>query len=351
MLPKVRLILAVTTAAFVVAALGFGLFSRNTSVFAIGLHSARGAPLERSLPEPPDWKQFIALAALRRAEELNRLLDLPNPEPPAAPGESAEQAPTAPPESVAVNTPDGAPAPEPEPMREPSATTEPAVAAASASPPRPTAEVPAAEVAAPASPARLDEPPPAEAAVSQAPEPAAVAAASSTSQALANEPPTAAADVSVPSPALEPPPAEAASFGHPESEPPPAGVAMAIPQPPETESVPAPAEVAPAQAEPARAARTEGATTLALRSTSAPENAVEKPTTAAVPLPRPAPPRTNVRHPARPKAQRPVRTKTAHATRAVNARAARTRPVGEPAANLPSVHPFSGLYQQSHPSQ
>ncbi|MFL5087314.1 MAG: hypothetical protein ACJ8FP_21050, partial [Xanthobacteraceae bacterium] len=176
--------------------------------------------------------------------------------------------------------------------------------------------------------------------------------ASSTSQAPANELPPAAADVSVPSPAVARPPAEAASSGHPESEPPAAGVAMAIPQPPEAESVPAPAEVAPAQAEPARPARIDdGATTLALRSTSAPENAVEKPTTAAVPLPRPAPPRTNVRPPARPKAQRPVRTKTAHATRAVNARAARTRPVGEPAANLPSVHPFSGLYQQSHPSQ
>ncbi|MFL5105067.1 MAG: hypothetical protein ACJ8DX_03115, partial [Xanthobacteraceae bacterium] len=202
MLPKVRLILAVTTAAFVVAALGVGLFSRNTSVFAIGLHSARGAPLERSLPEPPDWKQFIARAALRRAEELNRLLDLPNPEPPAAPGESAEQAPTAPPESVAVNTPDGAPAPEPEPMREPSDVTEPAVAAASASPPPPTAEVPAAEVAASAAPARLDEPPPAEPAVSHEAEPPAAEVASSTSQAPANEPPTAAADVSVPSPAV-----------------------------------------------------------------------------------------------------------------------------------------------------
>jgi len=60
-------------------ALGISLFSapRNNSVFVVGLRSAQGSPVERSLPEPPDWKQFVALAALRRSQELDRLLDLP----------------------------------------------------------------------------------------------------------------------------------------------------------------------------------------------------------------------------------------------------------------------------------
>src|SRR5262245_64309238 len=57
-------------------ALGISLFSapRNNSVFAVGLRSAQGSPVERALPEPPDWKQFVALAALRRSQELDRLL-------------------------------------------------------------------------------------------------------------------------------------------------------------------------------------------------------------------------------------------------------------------------------------
>src|SRR5262245_24753550 len=60
-------------------ALGISLFlaPRNNSVFAVGLRSAQGSPVERALPEPPDWKQFVALAALRRSQELDRLLDLP----------------------------------------------------------------------------------------------------------------------------------------------------------------------------------------------------------------------------------------------------------------------------------
>src|SRR5262245_3670002 len=88
MLPKIRLVVAIT-AALMLAALGIGLFSapRNNSVFAIGLRSAQGSPIERSLPEPPDWKQVMALAALRRSQELDRLLDLPgssllDPDPP-----------------------------------------------------------------------------------------------------------------------------------------------------------------------------------------------------------------------------------------------------------------------------
>jgi len=79
---------------------------------------------------------------------------------------------------------------------------------------------------------------------------------------------------------------------------------------------------------------------------SALDAAVGKP--AAVPLPRPAPPRRNVRHPAGAKAQHAARAKAARAAR--TARAARARPVA-PAVSPASPAPFSGLYQQSHPSQ
>ena len=77
--------IAAMVAVFVVAA-GMSLFSTSRSVshFTVGPRSATGSPLG-SLPEPPNWKQFVALAASRRAEELNRLLDLADtvPEAPA----------------------------------------------------------------------------------------------------------------------------------------------------------------------------------------------------------------------------------------------------------------------------
>src|SRR5262249_43755117 len=79
MLPKLRLVIFVMAAAFVVAMVGIGHFSRTTSMFAVGLSAAKSSPIERSLPEPPDFRQVMAQAAARRAEELNRLLDLPNP--------------------------------------------------------------------------------------------------------------------------------------------------------------------------------------------------------------------------------------------------------------------------------
>src|SRR5690242_11324433 len=79
MLPKFRVILATTTAALALMGFALGLLfaSRSGSLFAIGLRSAQGSPIERSLPEPPDWKQFVARSTLRRSEELSRLLDLP----------------------------------------------------------------------------------------------------------------------------------------------------------------------------------------------------------------------------------------------------------------------------------
>jgi hypothetical protein len=56
---------ATITAALLVVSLGIGLLSasRTASVFPIGLRSAKGSPIKRALPEPPDWKQFVALAA------------------------------------------------------------------------------------------------------------------------------------------------------------------------------------------------------------------------------------------------------------------------------------------------
>ncbi len=91
MLPNVRLVLATTAAALLVVSLGLGLLSasRTASVFPIGLRSAKGSPIERALPEPPDWKQFVALAAARRAEELNRLIELPGAAPGSLPDASA----------------------------------------------------------------------------------------------------------------------------------------------------------------------------------------------------------------------------------------------------------------------
>jgi hypothetical protein len=87
MLPNVRLVLATTAAALLVVSLGVGLLSASRTVFPIGLRSAKGSPIERALPEPPDWKQFVALSAARRAEELNRLIELPGSLPDApAPG-------------------------------------------------------------------------------------------------------------------------------------------------------------------------------------------------------------------------------------------------------------------------
>jgi hypothetical protein len=87
MLPRLRLVVATVAAvlALIAAALGVLSGARTGSVFAIGLRSAQGSPIERALPEPPDWKQLVALAASRRADELNRLLALPASEPVATP--------------------------------------------------------------------------------------------------------------------------------------------------------------------------------------------------------------------------------------------------------------------------
>jgi hypothetical protein len=78
MLPNPRIVLMTLAAVLAGASIGLGLMTstRNASVFAIGLRSAQGSPVSRTLPEPPDWKQSVARAAERRAHELERLLEL-----------------------------------------------------------------------------------------------------------------------------------------------------------------------------------------------------------------------------------------------------------------------------------
>jgi hypothetical protein len=78
MLPNLRIVLMTFAAVLAAASTGLGLMTsgRNASVFAVGLRSAQGSPISRTLPEPPDWKQSAARAAERRAHELERLLEL-----------------------------------------------------------------------------------------------------------------------------------------------------------------------------------------------------------------------------------------------------------------------------------
>ena len=78
MLPDLRIVLMTFAAVLAGASIGLGLMTstRNASVFTIGLRSAQGSPISRTLPEPPDWKQSAARAAERRAHELERLLEL-----------------------------------------------------------------------------------------------------------------------------------------------------------------------------------------------------------------------------------------------------------------------------------
>jgi hypothetical protein len=89
MLPNMRTVLVTLATAFMGVSIGLGLMtaSRNASVFAIGLRSAQGSPVSRNLPEPPEWRSSAARAAERRAEELERLLDLYATEPDRDPAE------------------------------------------------------------------------------------------------------------------------------------------------------------------------------------------------------------------------------------------------------------------------
>lgn len=78
MLPNMRIVVVTIAAALVGVSIALGLMtsSRMVSVFAVGLRSAQGSPISRTLPEPPEWKESVARAAERRAQELDRLLDL-----------------------------------------------------------------------------------------------------------------------------------------------------------------------------------------------------------------------------------------------------------------------------------
>jgi len=101
MFPDPRLILAGFLAGFVVVTGWLTLTARTHAVA-----SARGAFTEPT--DQADWRGFLFRAALRRADELNRLRDLSDTpvrqeqEPPAA-GEPAQ------PEPKVSNLPDGAP--------------------------------------------------------------------------------------------------------------------------------------------------------------------------------------------------------------------------------------------------
>ena len=167
MLPKLRLILAVVSAAVMVTAVGLALFSRSPTTITVGLRSALGAPLEKSLPEPPDWRQFIARSAAHRAEELNRLLDLPNSDMVVAPSDAV-------PETVPTDPP--SPADQPEVPEIVTAVTPPVEEAESS----PAGEPPALPQSSEAPPA---ETPAVEAAASQAEtnEPSVIAAIAPTS--------------------------------------------------------------------------------------------------------------------------------------------------------------------------
>ena len=113
MLPNMRTVLVTLAAAIMGVSIGLGLMtsSRSVSVFAIGLRSAQGSPVSRNLPDPPEWRHSAARAAERRAEELERLLDLFASEPardPADPDTTGSIPPASQPRQPAA-PPEGAP--------------------------------------------------------------------------------------------------------------------------------------------------------------------------------------------------------------------------------------------------
>jgi len=116
MLPNMRTVLVTLAAALIGVSVGLGVMtsSRSVSVFAIGLRSAQGSPVSRNLPEPPEWRNSAARAAERRAEELERLLDLFAAEPARDPADpettgsippAAQPQPASPPEAGPAEPP------------------------------------------------------------------------------------------------------------------------------------------------------------------------------------------------------------------------------------------------------
>jgi hypothetical protein len=77
MLPILRILpVGGVLIAFMLLALAFSAPDRSRTQLTANVAPVRGAMLERG--EHPEWRQFLILAAIQRADELNRLRELPD---------------------------------------------------------------------------------------------------------------------------------------------------------------------------------------------------------------------------------------------------------------------------------